>query len=327
MNSQYIVKQAAVQKSKKQGFLYFLLSILFVFVVIAMVVKPQQYIAVSLTALLVWSTVVLPAIFPFLLYAKFLTRLGLVDTCAKAISPITKKLFNTSGISAYIYLASMISGYPVGAKLVSDMYADGRMDRGNALRTITYCATSGPMFVLGTVGIGLFLSQKAGYIMLFCHFAGAFLNGLLYRNYKLNDTTQLPTTHKEWTHENFLYETAISSCNSMLIVGTYIVFFFILIEFLKGIFVPNNLPFAVLGGILEITHGCQDLSNLPISLGLKTVIATFIISFGGISTLVQSLAFLKKMKFSTSFFVLAKLTHALLATAICALVVWLSIGF
>lgn len=321
MTENIFVKPSALKKEKKLSAFSFLISMLVIFVIIAMIVNPEKYIAVSLNSLLVWATVVLPAIFPFLLYSKFLTRLGIVDFFARLISPITKYLFNTDGISAYIYLISIISGYPVGAKLTTDLYADGRINRGSALRTMTYCANSGPMFILGTVGIGMFASVKAGYVILISHFFGAILNGIVYRKYRLNDQTFKQKKDSEQTCENFLYSTAISSCNSMLIVGTYIVVFFILIEFFSSFYLSNSIYSAIFNGLLEITHGCQDLSFLNISMSIKTILATFIITFGGVSTTMQSLAFLKKMKFSTPFFILLKFTHALFSTIICVLLV------
>ena len=304
---------------KKQSIFAFILSFVFIFVLIAMVIQPDKYIGVSLNALLVWATVVLPAIFPFLLYTRFLTQLGLVDLIAKAISPITKFLFHTDGISAYVYVVSIISGYPVGAKLIADLYEDGRMNHGNALRTMTYCANCGPMFIIGTVGIGMFFSATVGYFILISHMMGAVINGLVFRNYKLADTSSFPQKNKGVHDDNFLYNTSISACNSMLIVGTYIVIFFILIEFISSFFYhgQTNIIFSLMNGFLEITHGCQDLSRLPISLNLKAILGTLIITFGGLSTTFQSLSFLKKMKFSTPFFLFIKFTHAIFSTLIC----------
>lgn len=318
MINRKFVNLTPVLFEKKQSIFSFLLSFLLIFVVIAMVINPERYIVVCLNALLIWSTVVLPAIFPFLLYSRFLTKLGIVDLISKAISPITKFLFNTDGISAYVYVVSVISGYPVGAKLISDLYADGRLNHGNAVRTMTYCANSGPMFVIGTVGIGMFISANAGYIILISHLIGAIVNGIVFRKYKLSDKATLPMQNKEQDDDNFLYSTAISACNSMLIVGSYIVVFFILIEFLSSCFFAEQTSvFASLfNGFFEITHGCQDLSLLETSLNLKVILATFIITFGGLSTMLQSLSFLKKMKFSTSFFIFIKLTHAVFSTII-----------
>lgn len=317
---QKIVNLKGLKKQKSATF-NFLIAVLFVFVVCAMIIQPEKYIAVSLNSLLIWASVVLPAIFPFLIFTSFLTKLGVVDFFSRLISPITKFLFNTDGTGAYVYTISIISGYPVGAKVTADLYESGRIDKGNALRVMTYSANSDPMFILGTVGIGMLASPTAGYIILISRFLGAIINGVFYRNYQKNNKAKNELKDSTLSTDNFLFSTAISSANSMLVVGFYIVMFFVLIHFLSGL-IPDSFPVfkAIFNGVLEITHGAKDISLLNITLKAKTLIACFIITFSGVSTAVQSLAFLKKMKFSTSFFILLKLTHACFSTIICFLI-------
>lgn len=322
METTQVVKSRHSKFIKKTSFINVLMSLLFIFVLAGMVINPKHYIILTLNAILIWATVVLPGIFPFLIYSKLLTHFGFVDFFSKILSPITKFLFNTDGNVAYIYLMSILSGYPIGAKLVSDLYLDGRINKGCAYRAVAFCSNSGPMFILGSVGIGMLFSKLAGYIILISHFVGAIINGLLFRKYKLNDTTQNEKTNKEQTDDNFLYSTALSSTTAMLVVGAYIVLFFILIEFLNIALNidPSTVFGSVFNGIFEITRGCKDISTLSISLSLKTILCCGIISFGGFSTAIQSLAFLKKAKISTWYFILQKFTHGIISTIICSLI-------
>jgi sporulation integral membrane protein YlbJ len=315
-----VVNLNGLKTGKKKISFNFVLALVFVFITFAMVFDPEKYINVSLTALLVFATVILPAIFPFLIFSKFLTKFGVVDFFSRIITPITRFLFKTNGVGAYVFTISVISGYPVGAKITSDLFEEGRIDRANAIKIMTFSACSGPMFILGTVGIGMFLSATAGYIMLVSHILGAILNGVLYRNIFKGENKLEKIKSPQLSDDEFLSKTALSSANSMMIVGTYILLFFVIIEFFTSLFAltPGVLS-VLLSGFLEITRACQELSILNISLCLKTVLATFIITFGGLSTLVQSMAFLKKMKFPTTFLILLKLTHALFSTIICFL--------
>ncbi len=314
-----------VKKTKnKTYFFYLIFSIILIFVIVAMVINPQKYVSVALDALLVWATLVLPSIFPFLLYSKFLTKLGIVEILGKIFAPINKFLYKTEGLSSYIFFMSIISGYPVGAKLTADLYEDGRISRGTAQRTISYCANCGPMFMLATVGVGMLISKQAGYIILISHILGSIFNGILYRNFRANDNFRLKQKLTQDSDDNFLYNTALSSCNSMLIVGTYIVVFFILIEFLNvalGFWLNSQNAFtSIFNGFFEITYGCKNVAVLNLSLNLKTLLSTLIISFGGLSTIFQSMAFLKKIEMKTSVFILQKLTHCFFSSAICCLI-------
>lgn len=298
-----------------------LLSLLIFFILIAMVAQPEKYTQVAFNSIIVWATILLPTLFPFMLYTKFLSGLGLIEPISRLLSPITSKLYNTSGISGYVYLMSIMSGYPVGAKITTDLYMDGRISRGEASRIISFCANCGPMFIVGTVGAGLLINAYAGYIMLFSHFLGAFLNGLIFRKYKLNDLHKMQQKTNHTTEQDFLSSSVISSTNSMFIVGAFVVVFFILIEFLNQTLHINNQSIfgAIFNGFLEITHGCKDIANLVLPMSIKTILCCFLASFGGLSTAMQSITFLKRAEIKFSYFLLLKFTHAIISTIICSI--------
>ena len=303
----------------------FLLSMLIFCVLIAMVTKPEIYTQVALNSILVWATVLLPTLLPFLLYTKFLSALGFIEPISKLFSPITKKLYNTSGISSFVYLISIMSGYPVGAKLTTDLYLDGRLNRGEAKRTITYCANCGPMFIIGTVGVGFLTNKYVGYIMLISHFLGAIINGLIYRKYALKDNFKFEPKHSMQNNQDFLSSTVTSAVNSMFVVGCFVLIFFVLIEFLNSMLniTTPTIVGSIFNGLLEITHGCKDVSLLNISTQLKSILCCFILSFGGLATAMQSITFLKKINLSFGMFLLIKLTHTLFSTLICSVLSFL----
>jgi len=298
-----------------------LLSLAIFCLLVAMVAQPQVYMNTTLNALIVWATVLLPSLFPFILYTKFLSSLGMIEPISKSFSSVTSKLYNVSGISSFVYLMSIMSGYPVGAKLTTDLYLEGKINRGEAQRIVTFCANCGPMFLVGTVGVGLLANKTAGYVMLVSHFLGALINGLIFRKYKLNDKTTLQQKNTSSTNDDVLSKNVISSANSMFIVGSYVVIFFVLIQFLNMVLPINQSGVfgALFNGFFEITHGCKDVANLAVSTNLKIILCCFVASFGGLATAMQSITFLKKLNMKFTFFLLFKFTHAVLSTAICAI--------
>ena len=76
---------------------------------------------------------------------------------------------------------------------------------------------------------------------------------------------------------------------------------------------------AVTVGLIEFTKGAKMLSNIGTT-RLTISLANFIITFGGLSVIMQSLAFLKKAKVKTSFFVLGKLVQAVISFITCYLI-------
>ena len=70
--------------------------------------------------------------------------------------------------------------------------------------------------------------------------------------------------------------------------------------------------------VIEITKGCIDLSKLS-DIKLATILSCFVITFGGFSTIIQSIALLKKVKMPIWLFTIQKLTQALISSIICFL--------
>ena len=68
--------------------------------------------------------------------------------------------------------------------------------------------------------------------------------------------------------------------------------------------------------MLEITKGVQSLSMLNLELVILVPLMTFIITFGGFSTFMQSYAFLEKIGIKKRTLLLQKTTQSLIATAL-----------
>jgi nucleoside recognition membrane protein YjiH len=104
-----------------------------------------------------WATKVLPALLPFFILVKLLSYTTFSQTIGNFLSPITYRFYRVGGIAGYIYIMSILSGYPVGAKLTADFYKENYISKRQAHTISAFTSTSGPLFVLGTVGIGLFI--------------------------------------------------------------------------------------------------------------------------------------------------------------------------
>ena len=293
----------------------------------AIVINPEVYITSCLNGIMVWATVVLPALLPFMFFTKTLTELGVADILASKFK-LFPKIFKVPSLAIYVFILSILSGYPVGAKIVADLYESGAISKEEAYKITTFTSNSGPMFVLGSVGIGMLTSRKLGIIILISHILGALINGLIYRNHKENSTE----INKKIIEKNNLSigDLMWNTVHSVLIIGGFIALFFVIIEIINNlnIFSPisnlfskifncdANIFTAIFNGIFEITRGCLNISKLGLSELVSGTLCTFIISFGGLATTMQALVFLKKFDMRFSFFIKQKITHAIFASVI-----------
>ncbi len=294
-----------------------LFTILLLLAVTVFIINPDSCMNSCLNGLKIWLINVVPALFPFFILTRIITALN--QTSIPLLDKFTYKFFraNNSGLT---YCLSLLSGYPVGAKMISNYYEMGAIDKSTATKMFSFCSTSGPMFIVGTIGIGVFRSAKIGYILLIGHIIGSFLNGLLYRGKHTTLNTNQPQVTKT-TVNDIMYDSIVS----ILQVGGYIVFASVTIELLK---ITNILPslatiisnflycdysavYALLCGIIEITNGLIGLGSCNISIYTKIIISAILIAFSGICIMLQSTAFLNKIGISKRTMIIQKITQAL----------------
>lgn len=299
-----------------------ILTIFILYIIVNMVIFPELYISRTLDGISAWAFNVLPSVLPFIFFTKILTTSGKIESFSKVFSKPCKLFFNTPSISSYVFLTSIISGYPVGAKMTSDLYTQGKISKNEAFRMTSFCSTSGPMFIIGAVGIGMLNNPIYGYIILISHILGAIINGFCYKkiNFKDNTTQEIIPQH---TQSFDLSSIVIDSAISIISIGVIIAIFFVVITSLNPLFnlLPNTFS-SILEGTIEITKGCLDISKF-ISGNWSVIACTFVISFGGISTIFQSISMLNKLKMPLWLFILQKFTHALFSTLVSLLLVFM----
>ena len=304
-----------------------IIILLILFVCIIFILNPELYSKSCLNAISVWTLKVLPVLFPFFVFTRIIVNLSEFKT--NKMDKFFNNIYRVPKFGFKIFLLSVISGYPMGAKLICTLNEQGIIQKKEAEKMMSFCSVSGPMFIIGTVGVNIFLSYKAGLIILVANIIAALINGLIYRKDKY---VEKEVSYSGKKNDNILSSSVYDATLSILMVCAYIVISFLIIDVLINSHVIDNLSNAIctifncpqnfdtikssIIGIFEITRGIIELNNVNISLILKTIIASGLIGFGGISILLQSLSFLNQLKISTKTIVKQKITQALLCLII-----------
>ncbi len=181
-----MVKKINIKNYIKNNY-EFLLSFLLLFLILIVAINPKSYISATLKGFTIWAQIVLPSLFCFFIFTKLLMQNNSTIKIFNFLNKPFEKLFNTPKVGGYIFFMSAISGYPVGAKLISEFYQSGTITRDEAFRLSCYASTSGPMFVVGSVGVAMFSNVNLGVIVLISHLLSALINGLLYRNFTFEE--------------------------------------------------------------------------------------------------------------------------------------------
>ena len=252
-----------------------------------------------------------------------------------------RPLFNIPGIGSYALIMGIISGYPIGAKIVVDLKQQGFCTKEEAERMIAFTNNSGPLFILATVGISLFGNTTIGILLLFTHILASLSVGILFRFWKKNITSTLTYTFQNikakekvgfYNLGDILGKSILSAIKSVILIGGFIVLFSVILSILKNSYFISFIskvisPFlqafgiedtrfssSIVCGILELTNGITQLSSIPCkNISTNITLSAFLLGFGGLSVLLQVYSIISKADISIKPYFIGKLLHGIFA--------------
>ena len=298
------------------------------FLILTLVLFPDKMLLASSKGLSLWGKFVFPSLFPFLTATNLLIALGIPQQMGKFLQPLMKPLFGLNGIAAFPFVLGLLSGYPMGAKITASLWEEGLLSDTEVDHILTFCNNPGPLFVIGTVGTAFLQNPYWGYTLFLCIFLGSLTNGLFFRIFlpkkeKRTSLYVLPIPKPQPL--GLLLSQAIKDAISTLLqVGGFIVLFSVFLEglcatkilssliLLLGKLVPFSTGFlqGFFGGILEMTNGCSLLSKTPEPFFFSFLAILFLLSFGGISILAQTLGILEKTPIHPFQYIFAKIMQS-----------------
>jgi sporulation integral membrane protein YlbJ len=315
-------------KLLKNNFKFILISLPLIFFAAAIIIFPDKYIPTTLQGIALWAECVLPSLFPFMVITLILIKTGCADVAAKPLQSLTKKC-NLPPSSAVIFLMSVVSGYPAGSRIVYEYFSQGKIDSSDCKKLSVLCSSSGPLFLLGSVGYKMFSSQIAGVKLLVAHLFAVVFSSLLYcalsPQKSQGEFTHLPIK----SGDNVLYNSFYQAVVAVLVSGGFICFFYTFAKVVQdsNLLLPLNIILSQLFGknfaqgfcygLIEATGGCSYLAASGSNSALPA--AGFLITFGGASIILQQLCYLTKCGVKARFFIPFKFIQATL----CFLITWL----
>lgn len=318
-----------MKRSKRYSTIYIWAGIIASAAAVSMVIFPAVILDSAKQGIALWASSVLPALLPFFICADFMISLGIPGIVGAYYERPFQKLFGTPGASAFVFIASVTSGYPMGPKLIGQMRRRGELTDREGIRMLSFCSTSGPLFMLGTVGAGMLHSPAAGAVVAVSHYMAAIVNGLLLRLFGKKDKGQRkcirtryaePTVAKK-TMLEILTDSIISSLKTLGIICCYIIIFTYATDLLEMTgalsLLKNSHDSGFVKGLLEMTIGVNEIAaSEEIGLRLKCTMAAFLVSFGGLSIFAQSISVLGGLKISPFVYLKLKLSHGVIAAII-----------
>lgn len=297
------------------------------------------------SGLTLWATSVVPSLFPFFVATELLMHTNIISKLGFLLNNFMKPLFNIRGEGAFAFIMGIISGYPIGAKIATNFRKNNICTKEECERLLSFTNNSGPLFIIGTIGILMYKNTTIGILLFITHLLACFTVGFIFRfwkkdknniskNHPINNNSSYITKTKTATFSNLgeiLSESIYSSISTILLIGGFVVIFSSIISILKSsgilnfaqiILTPSfnllnidtNFIQGILTGFLEITNGINYISNIACKkLSINIIITAFLLGFGGISVLLQVLSITSKTDLSIKPYIYGKLLQAIFA--------------
>lgn len=309
----------------KRKIYYILLAAALVFFSAALIIYPERYVNCCFQGIAMWAECVLPSLFPFMVITLIFVKTGIAEKASLPLKRATNALKFPSATST-LFILSILSGYPAGSRVVKEYCDGGIISKSDCPKTAYLCSTSGPLFIIGSVGFKMFGDKLAGVKILIAHiFAVTLVSVIISLFSKKGTKTSLKRTPSQ---ENILYECFYGGVIAVCVAGGFIAFFFTAATFAAdfsllyplerflNLFIDGQTSKAVTLGLIEATTGCKALAGSS----LKIPLAGFLITFGGLSILLQQLCYLVKAGVKPLKFISVKFIQGILCFLVLLLI-------
>lgn len=269
---------------------------------------------------------IVPSLFPFFVLSLLLGKLGFPEALGRQLSPLTEKMFHVSGKGATALFIGLTGGYPMGAAYLAELLDRGEISGREAERLLGFCNNSGPAFLVGAIGAGVFSSVKAGLLLYSAHILAALSVGILLRSREAPGAEQpLSPAAPPLPFARALSEAVRSAVPAILSVCGFVILFTVFTGLLEAngflelfsrvlsAIMPLGMQQsrALLLGFWELGSGVGALRGLALS-PASLALAAGIVGWGGVSVLFQSLAVLADQPVKTGVMLLGRILSAVL---------------
>ncbi|MDE6763537.1 MAG: hypothetical protein K2J73_07645 [Oscillospiraceae bacterium] len=313
-------------RSRLKNLLIGTLSVLYMVLLIVFVRDIGEAVSNSLK---VCFEVIIPSLYAFMIASGFVVSSNLYIVLSKPFGFVSRYIFRIPPEYFSVFLIGSIGGYPVGAKLMSELYGEGKIDKDTAEQMLSYCYLAGPAFICSIAGVRLFSSVKVGMIIFAAIISANLLMAVISGFGRPIPKKRVITAKLGLSSEN-LIRSVSNGAKGMFSICAVIVFFSTIICILEksGVltFISRSLAdvtgmkysdaSAAVRSIIEISnisslsHGNYRLIPLTASL----------LSFGGLCVLMQVNGFLQG-KLSAKRFYFFRILATIISYLLCKLYV------
>lgn len=313
---------------KKQDTLYQLLfTALSLYLIFLMLRYPALSLEYASTGLTLWFTKMVPTLLPFMILSGIMIRMNLTERFVGLLHPLLHRIYGTSRNGSYTIIMGFLCGFPMGARIVGELYEQHKLSREESALLLSFCNNIGPIYflsyVIPTLGI-----DRPGRPFLLMYGIPLLYGFLLMRirpwmTRKVSSCENHPEARSLQARQPgscsllaAIDASVMSGLTGIARLGGYMVFFNLLTIVFQPFQHVNTNILNIYRCLLEITSGI-DCSGRSINYAIL-----ILLPFGGFSCIAQTYSMIRQTDLSLRPYVYHK-TVQTAVTAACYLLLYL----
>ncbi len=262
-------------------------------------------------------SVILPSAFPFMILSDALLFFMYFEKI-KPLRRLFSRLFKINGYAISVFLAGLISGFPIGAKLARELYISGKISKNECERLIGFSNNASPAFVISGIGFGLLGSLKTGIFLYLISIASSITSGIVFSFSEKRESD----SEYNFKHSYSFVDSIKSATKASVIICGFICFFSVVIDLLAKI-IKNDWAMAFISSFLEIGNAAKFITSLNFPDIITLPLLAFAISFSGFSVHFQSKSLLSDTDISMKKYYIMKIFSSLISALLSFIIVFI----
>ena len=267
----------------KKNYIKIIQLLFFLIMVILLLSWPSLTMEYAKKGLSIWYKNMVPSLLPMMILTGCMIKLNITASFTAFLHPLANKLFHLSKNGTYALLMGFLCGFPMGAKIVCELYAQNKLSKDEANALLPVCNNIGPIFLL-TYGFKSFLTQKLYLVLVLFYLVPLVYAFFMLRTSAFTENTLYAT--KKISFPVALDEAISESAAGILSLGGYLMFFSILQLIPTKLCFFNMQVTSLLACLIEITNGLSYPTILPEYVYLA------LLQFGGLCCIFQTLKYI-----------------------------------
>lgn len=261
-----------------------------------LLLHPAESLSCAKAGMTLWLNTLIPTLLPFIILTGVLSRIDGIQKLLSPLDPFFRIFLGVDSWGGYIFILGMLCGYPLGAKLSSDLYSSGKIRQKEALYLTTFCNNASPAFII-TYLSRFCLKNSVPTIRIFISIFSANLISMLFFRFAVYKNTfydsQISTNQRnvisgKVSQKNILDTSIMNGFETITRLGGYILLFSILAGCIRYYHpLPAFYQYLLLG-FTEITTGLSLIASSGLPTTARILMSVCATASGGFCILAQT---------------------------------------